>query len=58
MTSCDKKARGAVPDAQCRGHSRFQRFNFLPTGIVHKLALFILRSREKSMRSVVMFIER
>jgi hypothetical protein len=51
------------PAALCQMHSAAgipvsSDLIFSRQGTVHKLALFILRSREKSMRSVVMFIER
>ncbi len=55
ITKTRKNAPDTVPDAQCRGRSRFQRFNFSRQWTVHKVTLSVLRFRENSMCSMEMF---
>ena len=56
ITKTRKNAPDTVPDAQCRGRSRFPAIYFsLGQGTVHKVTLHVLRSRENLMCSVEMF---
>lgn len=55
ITKTRKNAPDTVPDAQCRGRSRFQRFIFPRQWTVHKVTLSVLRCRENSMCSMEMF---